>query len=358
MLSERAKTLKYLQEWSQKTGRPLQELQEELNKKIAEIKASHPSLSDDHIERRARFLVYRELKALMRYPNLRTYDGIFLGFSSAMDVFARRREEAIQAYRMNPEDAVRRGLTRPDGTPIFQMPSGATIDISRPVLLRQSVALGRPAQGGPLKLIVQIHRQDQVNQIPPIGQPVRWSAVQRGETGFRYSTTATRVTKYEPVEMPEIPEVNDEVLCNLLRSAPAELKATCSSLEQWHNMNQGDRERIVIVEGDVVFMRNEPTAIGNMLLVIEDETVMDLEAEGTTVWIHKEISHMLNFGSGSRVIVVGRTVTMPGFDRETRQIDRSVTRIGINAFGIYADPIWRVEPGEEFAIETDVSVGA
>ena len=112
-------------------------------------------------------------------------------------------------------------------------------------------------------------------------------------------------------------------------------------------MHQGDPERICIFEGDVVFIRSEPTSVGNRLMVVEDETLLDLDAEGITVWIHQDIAHMIDFGVGSRVVVVGRTVTMPGFNRETRQIDRSITRIGINAFGVFADPKFKVPIDEQ-----------
>jgi len=350
-------TMNMLREWAQKTGRPFEELVQLLNQHMQNIQQAHPSMKPEVVERRARFLVYRELKAAMRYPGLQTFDCVFLGLNAAMDVFARRRAEALAAYEANPEDAVRRGLCRPDGTPIFRLPSGATIDISQPVLLRQTVGIGRPATGGALKWIVMIHRRADVNRLPPLKTPVRFSAIKRGEIDWRYSTTMTRITRFDPVQMQEFKSLDDTEICELLRTAPQQTRVTCNALSAWHATNQADRERICVLEGDSVFIRPEPTAVGNVLMIVEDETIMDLDAEGVTVWVHRDILDMINFGVGSRVLILGRTVSMPGWDRETRQIDRTVTRIGLNAFGIYADPVFRIAPEEEAVFEPDAVVG-
>ena len=70
-----------------------------------------------------------------------------------------------------------------------------------------------------------------------------------------------------------------------------------------------------------------------------------------TVWVHSELEDQLDFGTGSRVVVVGRTVVGPGFDRETRQIDTSIQRTMINAFGVWAEPEFLIPIEEERVIE-------
>jgi len=351
-----ATTMRYLREWSEKTGRPLDELLSDFNKRLAEIRTAHPQLKPEVAEARARFLVYRELKAALRFPGAVTFDVLFLGYNAPMDVFARRRRDALDLWQRDPAAAVAQGFTNSEGRPIFKLPSGATIDISEPILLRQCVGIGRPAEGGDLRWVVLLQRRELVNILPPLKTPVRFTGVKRGEVGFRYSLSMTRLTKFEPVTMPEFTTLDDASICELLRAAPADTRVTCSGLREWHNRFQGDRERICVVEGDAVFIRPEPTAIGNQLMVIEDETMMDLEAEGITVWIHQGISNMLDFGAGSRILVIGRTTTMPGWDRATRQIDRSVTRIGINAMGIYADPLFKISPTEATVFRPEVVV--
>lgn len=353
-----SKTQTMLAEWSKKTGRPVPELQADLTTRMEEIKSLHPQLPENQVIRRARFLVYRDVKAALSFRGeLVTFDAICFGYNAAMDIWSRRRREALQAYASNPSLAVEQGFTRPDGTPVYKFAkSGQVIDITKPMLIRQSVLIGRPASGGATKVIVNQHRAEYINNLPPIGTPVRFQVNKRAEMDTKYSTSTIRLTKFDPTTMTEFPTVDDHKLVEILRMAPNEIKATCSNLEAWHKAHQGDRERIVIVEGDVTFMRLEPTSVGNLMFVIEDETIMDLEAEGITVWIDQSLQHLLNFGNGSRVLVIGSTTLMPGFNRETRTIDRSVTRAALNAFGVFADPVFKIEPEEETVFEADASM--
>jgi len=127
---------------------------------------------------------------------------------------------------------------------------------------------------------------------------------------------------------------------------------TCASLKDWHEQHAGDPYRLCVLEADVVFMNPNPTSIGNYLMVVEDESIMDLSAEGVTVWIHKDLWPYIDFGPGSRVFIVGRTVTMPSWDPVSRTVDRSKTRVGINAFAVYAVPELKVPLEEAQVIES------
>jgi len=350
-MSEKSKTEQLLKQWSEKTGRPYDELYGKMQQFIGQLKTVLPNAAPDQLERRARFMVYRELKALMRYPNLMTFDGKCIGIGPSMDVFARRRREALEMWKKDPGAAIQQGYVDMNGKPIFRMPSGQVVDISKPVLLRQTVFIGRPATGGPMKLVVQRHRGNYVNSLPPVGQTVRWSCNKRAESELKYATSAIAATQYTPVE---VPEFNKSVV-ELLESAPDALKVSCATIENWHNANQADRERICILKGAAVFIRSEPLSTGNRMLVVEDDTLLDLDAEGVTVWVHPDITHMIDFGVNSEIYVVGRTVSMPGWDRENRQVDRSVTRIGINAFGIFADPKFKVPIDEQTVFDSQTS---
>jgi hypothetical protein len=340
-----------LRQWAEKAKRPYEEVKRLYDSFVAKLPKDLPPAV---IEARARFLVYRELKAMMRYPGLMSFDGIVLGINPPMDVFARRRQQALEEYQKDPVKAFQLGFVNAEGKPIFKMPSGQTVDISGPVLLRQSVGIAKPSVGGQLKWFVMLQRREQAEVIPPLKVPVRFSANVAGETEFRRNLTMTRNTKFEPVEVPEFGKVDDAKICELLRKAPKETVVTCATLAEWHNRNSGDPRRICVLEGDVMFIRPEPTALGNVLMVLEDETVMGFESEGVPVWLHKDILSLVNFGSGSRVIVIGRTTVMPGFDPATRTVDRSRHRIGINAFGVYADPLFKVAPEEELVFDEEV----
>lgn len=353
-MSEREKTNQLIAEWSQKLQMPVTELQQKLQQYYQQIAQAHPKLDPDQVERRARFMLYRELKTMLRFPGMVQWDGIFLGYNAKMDVFARRRQQALELFKVNPTLAIQQGLVDATGKPIFKMPSGQTIDISQPVYLRQSVGLFRPASGGDWKLGIMMHRGDLADVLPPLTTPVRFAARKTTEFPDKYVCSMTSATKFTPIEVAEFPDVTDEIICDILRKAPTSLKATCSTLPQWHQQHAQDNYRIVIVEGDVVFIRREPTRTGNAFFVLEDETLMDLTAEGIMCWVHPEIFSLLNFGAGSHVFVIGRTVSMPGWDPVNRTVDTSKQRIGINVFGVYAEPEFRVPPEEETILSVEV----
>jgi len=353
-ISERSKTETLMAQWSAQLKIPIDELRKRFNEKYQTLTRALPGKSPEFYEKRARFLLYRELKTMLRFPGISSFDGVFFGYNQKMDVFARRREQALAIFASNPTLAIDQGWTDETGKPIFKMPSGGVIDISKPIYLRQSVGLVRPSTGGDWKLAVMVHRMDQVENIPPLLRPVRFTARKTSEFPDKFVLGTTRGTSYEPVDIPEFENLDDAKVCELLRKAPPSLQTNCFNIRKWHDEHAGDNTRICIIEGDVVFLRREPTRIGNALFVIEDETLMDLTAEGITVWVHPEIFSMLNFGAGSRVIVVGRTVLMPGWDPMTRQVDRTRQRVGLNAFAVYAEPEFKVPPEEEMLISEDI----
>jgi len=348
-MSEREKTLSKLSEWAGKTGRSINELLASVEKYRSMLQKITPGKDDAFYERRARFMVYRELKAQLRIPQAKQWEGIFFGYGSKMDVFARRRREALDLWKRDPQEAINRGLCNTDGTPIFTMPSGAVIKIDQPVMLRQTVGICRLASGGTMKLFVQVHRLEQCDILPPLGKPVRWTSRLVAEHPTRYDLTTVRMTSYTATKLPEYPTIDEATICDILMNAPVELKVPLNQLMQWHESHADDVRRICIVEGDVTIIRREPTSIGNYRMELEDETIMDLGGEGINVWIHEELMKHIDFGAGSRVYVIGRTVTGPGWDVEQRRISRDIRRVMINAFGIWPMPEFKIPMEEEFA---------
>lgn len=341
-----SETEQYLRQLAANAKMPYEEVKKLYEKFFETLKDLPPSVASA----RARLLTYREVKRLVRYPGREMFDVLWLGFNAGMDVFARRRQQALELYSKDPVAAYQQGFVDADGKPIFRFPSGRVIDISKPVILRQSIGIGRPSTGGALKWVIALHRGALAEKLPPLKKPTRCTLNKVGETDVMYYVNVIDATRYEPVEMPEFGQVDDAKIFELLQKAPEQTKVTCASIADWHRKHLNDPRRICVLEGDVMMMRSEPTAIGNYLMIVEDETlygtVPSLETEGVTVWIHQGIAELLNFGEGSRVIVIGRTIELPGFDAATRRIDRSIVRIGINAFGVYAHPQFRVAPEE------------
>jgi len=271
-----------------------------------------------------------------------------------IDVTAKQRAYAEHLFRTDPEKAVREGYTDVNGTPLDireTLPTGAKNPFYgkplRPVFVRQSVGIGRPARGGDLKLMILTQMLDQAKNPPPLGKSVRFLGRMRLQDELHYQINSVRATKFNPVTLKEFPEVAPQTVVKILQDAPDVYKVTCADLEAWHREHASDIRRVCILEGDVMLIRREPTAFGSYMMVIEDETIMDLAGVGITVWVHEDIKHMLDFAVGSRVIIVGRTVIGPGWNPETRQLDREIERVMVNAFGVWAIPEYKIPLEEE-----------
>jgi len=346
-----------INEYATKLSVPPQEIEATYQKHINALKQLYPGKDASFYDNRARFLLYREIKEQLRSPAI-TFEGVVLGYSSIRDITEPQRRLAMETFRENPERAMREGLTDANGTPLDNRP---TLPTGRPnpfyghpiqsVPIRQSVGVGKIPTETDFKLFVLTQLLDQAKTLPPIGKPVRFRALIRGK-GDMYELNTSRITAYQ--EHP-IPFFKDLHPIDLLRNAPPIFKLQrIADIANWHDANKDNRNRVCIVEGDVITIRREPTAFGNYIVVIEDESTRGLETEGLTVWVHEDIKQMLDFGAGSAVTLIGRTVMGPGWNPDTRRLDPSIQRVMVNAFGIYADPQLRIPMNEEEIYGTEV----
>ena len=119
-------------------------------------------------------------------------------------------------------------------------------------------------------------------------------------------------------------------------------------LHQTQQMEQS-RDKIAIVEGTVVNQRMTPTSNGNRIISITDKAAdMELTEDddgdlATTCWIPEHIN--INFGIGSKVIVIGRT--------SQRIIDGEAEPITINTSGLLLEESVGNPIAEEEGVEDE-----
>lgn len=119
-------------------------------------------------------------------------------------------------------------------------------------------------------------------------------------------------------------------------------------LHQTQQMEQS-RDKLAIVEGTVVNQRMTPTSNGNRIISITDKAAdMELTEDddgdlATTCWIPEHIN--INFGIGSKVIVVGRT--------SQRIIDGEAEPITINTSGLLLEESVGNPIAEEEGVEDE-----
>lgn len=384
------KTTKLLADLSAKTGRPLSDLQKMFTDESAKFKASVPGQTEAFYEDAGRRRVYILVKAELKSP-AKPYDLLILGASSWIDTTVGEMEEknalyaneatrakAIaekQVYSFNPALEPKRMQIKvgdkvvdvPDGTPLDTRPYYVVPDAANNVkgiknpnylkplqhsFLRTIVGFGRPSVGGALKLVSISASHDQALRDPPkVKQTVRVRLTLKDDRANMYVCNSVRNSSYEPIEMPELKGYDDAKICALLDSAPSIIHPTLSDLMEWQKNNEKDGRRLAVFTGDVSRVMREPTSAGSYLVVIEDTSALDLEAEGTPIWVPKELAAQLDFGNGSKVVGIARTNIGPGYNQETRSLDNNIERVQLNAVALFADPVYRTSPEEENVLE-------
>ena len=374
------KTIQSLAKWAEGSGRPVKELEQVLAQYIADFQKSVPGKDAAYYEDATRRKLFLEVKSDIASP-AKPIDMIYLGSSGVIETTADEKEEKMALWK-NPEtrdqavfeNKVSKGMVDskgnaiPDGTPLdtrqwFTAPNKEkniagrkNPNFGKPLqdsFLRPIVGFGRPAKGGQFRLCAIAANNEQAKkEMPAIGSTVRSRLLLKNDKiAFKYVFNTSRRTAYTPIQIPEYPNVTDEVITDILTSAPADVNPGLANLMDWHEKNAEDKGRLVIFEGDVVFIAPEPTANGSIRMIILDSSNLDLNAEGTTVWVPKELAPQVTFGTGSRVVGIARTNLGDAWDRETRQADPSRKVVQLAANAIFAIPAFRVAPEEESVIE-------
>ena len=344
------------EEYAKKLGKPTEYFEQLYNKIYSDLKKVYPNLPDNKLQARAKYVLYSKVKQQLRSPAV-AYEGVVIGYSGVRDLTAGARASAISLYQQNPVQAIQAGVVDSNGTPIDNrefLPNGRKNPwFGKPITptyVRDIYVIGHlyEKEEPYSMLYVQQISNDQakVNQQIPLGQYVVFRANSRGKVQNLETLRASRVTTFEP-----LPKSVDVI--SLLRGAPEEfIVPALSELEAWHNEHANQFNRFAIVEGDVVIARTEPTAAGNQLIVIEDESIAGLDNEGVTVWVPPHCK--VDYGPGSHVIVTGRTTAGAGWNPETRQTDENITRMMINAFGVF--PEFTVPVGVVESLDYEISL--
>ena len=280
-------------------------------------------------------------KAELRSPAA-FFKGIVLGVSEPFNMVAKARREAHEVYTTNPSKAVEEGWTDAEGTPLDRKKTYASgapnRDYGKPLptqSLIQNVFGVCQKRGEKTWKIFKIMLGDNLaGKVPvPIMKPVVFRA--NVATNQRDSNVLA-LNPYSRIQFDvqqEEHDVMDIFEGGLLNHLLAELK----DLPDYHKRVASDPQRVVIVQGDVQYISPEPNrSTGNRMMVLDDAT-LDEDHPGVTCWIPEHLHSVVDFGSGSRVVVVGST-TEAKFQDDVNYL--------INVTGLYAIPKFKV-PADE-----------
>ena len=352
----------YLKKWSEKLSIPEEDIKKEYDSLLDEEKAIHIDLNDEDHKTRALQRLAMSYKKQLRSPAV-GFEGMIIGVGDAIDTVARIRAEAIKMFKENPQQAISSGITNEEGEPLDTREKWASGQPNRrfgkPLpehnFLKTvfGVALKKNVENSVKFFILNLTGEMAKDDNIPIFKPVSFRAIDRTPQELdekEYRLNFSVFTKFTVDESITVPPVND-----LINNYCNHLKVNLSDLDKYHDANEDDFNRLVIVEGDVSTLILDPTIVGSRRLILDqDQEDIDLESEGTTCWVPLRTD--IDFAEQSKVIVIGRTARGKKRDDQGNFTDEPGD-VMINVFGLYCLPEYKIQPNiiglTEEVVETE-----
>jgi len=355
-----------LEQWSKKLGILSVTLRSQLLSLVTHLKSmpQYQGRSEEFYIARARHLLATKYAAAMRV-RAEAFIGVFFSVGDKVDFNRAMRETALSIYKQNPAQAVASGLIKVDpttGEPIVIDTREWLVEPSEGRRGRRNPQYGKPLQPfyqkscfgiakkfgeQDLKFTSFTLRGEQADLEVPENAPVKFRANLRGETEHSFILTSSVATKFEPIDEPAFREWSLERTVEMLDNLP--IKVTPVKLEEYFEKHR--REAIVpcVLEGDLVGVREEETASGNIMTMWSD-VEEDIDLPPATVFLSKKAFEAIkDLGLGSRCLVIG--TLRPGQDLATGEMTR-VLMTGFSVFVKY--PVSK----EESLLEVEKKVTA
>jgi hypothetical protein len=261
--------------------------------------------------------------------------------ATPMDVLRTMKNTARTIYSNNPKQAIEKGLTDAEGHPLDPrktFKSGAANPDYGKILPEERLIqnIGGVAKSSDMKAPIRFRMILSERLAGKVDTPVFMSLKFRANPSKTQPTDGTLSLneysnlKFKPTDIDGFPGP-EAVIGQFFKKDVVGI----NDLEDWHGKHEDDPTRMCIVCGDVDDVDPTPNqTTGNARITLTDENG-DVDIP---VWIPAHLRHLLNFGKGSRVYVVGRTAQQTSRNNEVRTM--------INAEGLYVIPKFRMAPDE------------
>jgi len=338
-----------LMKMAERLGKKVEDIRAEVKTIFDEEKRLHPKMSDKNLKNRAMRRLFVRYKRELSSP-AQWYQGIVIGDSGVVDIYARRRQRALEMFNKAPEKAIDLGLVDPNGNPIDNrptLPSGTSNPrygkpLPEHMFLRSIFVFAKSEELPEPRLYRMVLGMagNRYKLEPPMYVPLKFRAnPARSVIGGVLGLNAATITKFEPTNW-DGPSVND------IFESLKDFMVPLNKLEKWHEEHKDDVTRILVSQGEYVMTRETPTT---KLLFLWDEGLPETDKTGQPLvgvptFVSPRIAQYIDFAEESRVWVIGRS----GISRRTNLVtgERVETGMSITAFGVYAIPEYKV-PLEE-----------
>ena len=346
----------YFDKWAEKLSVSVETIQLEYDDILKEEKEIHKDLDNEGQQKRALQRLSLLYKKQLRSPAI-GFEGMAIGVGDLFDTVKKMRAEATKTFEVDQQNAVTTGITDELGTPLDTREKFGTG--------RNNPQFGKPLpEHSYIRNVVGVAIKSNTDEAPKVFtmtlngdkaekckiemfKPIKFRAIDKSEEGSnQFTLNGSSVTKFDVSETVNMPKPID-----VLRNVCKEMFVSLNDAEKYHQANKADFNRIALIEGDVSLLNTEPTAFGSRMMVIEDsDAAMEFDTPGMTCWIPSCVD--IDFGEGSKVIVVGRT--SQGKSRDDPNVLGDVM---VNTLGIYAIPEFKIEPVKDMTEEeTDKAI--
>ena len=336
----------YFEKWSEKLSIPIEDIQTEYDALVTNEKEIHKDLSEEDQETQALKRLAMLYKKQLRSPAI-GFEGMVIGVGDLFDTVRKMREAGMDAFRVNPHQAIEQGITDSDGNPLDTREVFGTgrqnIGFGKPLpehsYIRNivGIALRSNVEEGPKTFSMTLNGDKAENLIIELFKPVKFRAINKSDEGdASFVLNGSSITTFEVSDKIKMPAPID-----VLRKVCGNMFVPLAKIQEYHTSNKDDFNRLGLFEGDVSILGTEPTSTGNRMMVIEDmeASMVDIGIPGMTCWIPKGV--VPDFGEGSKVIVVGRTA-----QGKSRDDPNALGDVMLNVLGIYVIPEFKIEAPE------------
>jgi len=341
----------YFETWAEKLSIPIENIQSEFDNLLKEEQTIHKTLNDEEQQKRALQRLVLMYKKQLRSPAI-GFEGMVIGVGDLFDTAKKMREAGMDAFRINPHDAIQNRITDSEGNPLDTREVYGTG--------RQNTNFGKLLpEHSYIRNVVGIALRTNVEESPkvfamslngdkaehlefPMFKPVRFRAINKSEENAnQFTLNGSSITTFTIDENLKMPTPVD-----VLKKSCKEMYVSLENIQEYHTANKDDFNRLSLIEGDVSMIGAEPTSVGNRLMVVEDinRPIDDLETAGLTCWVPQSVE--IDFAEGSKVIVVGKTS-----QGKSRDNPNELGDVMMNVLGVYAIPEFKIEPLTDDNIE-------
>lgn len=280
---------------------------------VAETKKKLPNLDKKAAEARAFIKTNAHYKQELRSPAV-TFQGIVLGASEPYDMVAKKRAEAKKLFAEDPDKAISEGVTDTEGVPLDTReewsPGNPNRSFGKPLPERDNlqniIGVCRKDDSEEFKLFRMQFGDSLAGRVNiPMFVPVTFRANPKQKQD---NPNEVALNPYSRIEFNKAEVEGFDVMDVLNNVAGIEkLKESLGDLPKFHERNKTEiiPNRLVLIEADVQHIAPEANQrTGNKMMVLSDITLDD-EHEGYTAWIPGHLGEAVDFGPGSRVVVLG-----------------------------------------------------